>query len=71
MEDALGGTKDVIAVWQEAGEIGGGVGGDVEDVPDVGYYGEGGPLEGEAEGGAVGGDGDVEGAGSLALLFFW
>lgn len=68
VEDALGGAEDVVAVGEQAGEVGGGVGGDVEDVPDVGDHGEGGPLEGQAERGGVGGDGDVEGAGSLALV---
>lgn len=67
VEDALGGAEDVVAVGEEAGEVGGGAGGDVEDVPDVGDDGERGPLDGEAEGGRVGGDGEVEGARSLAL----
>lgn len=37
MEDALGGAEDVVAVGEQAGEVGGGVGGNVEDVPDVGH----------------------------------
>ena len=37
-------------------------------MPDVGDDGEGGPLEGEAEGGSVGGNGDVECSCSLALF---
>lgn len=67
VQDALGGPQDVVAVRQQASQVGGGVGRDVEDVPDVGDDGQGGPLQGEAEGGGVGGDGDVQGAGSLAL----
>lgn len=67
VEDTLGRAEYVVAVGQQAGQVGGGVGGDVEDVPDVGHHGEGGPLEGKAKGGSVGGNGDVEGTGSLAL----
>lgn len=37
-------------------------------MPDVFGSGEGGPLEGEAEGGRRGGDGDVERSDALALL---
>lgn len=36
-------------------------------MPDVGNDGEGSPLEGKAEGGSVGGNGDVECSSSLAL----
>lgn len=47
--------------------VGGGVGDYVEDVPYVFAGGERGPLEGEAEGGFFGGDGDVDFADLLAL----
>lgn len=56
VQDALGRAEDVVRVREEAGEVGRRRGGDVEDVPDVGDDGEGGPLEGEAEGGRVGRD---------------
>lgn len=46
VEDSLGGAEDVVAVREQAGGVGGGVRGDVENVPDVGDDGEGGPLEG-------------------------
>lgn len=36
----------VVAVWEEAGGVGGGGGDHVEDVPDVFREGEGRPLEG-------------------------
>lgn len=67
VQDALGRAEDVVRVREKAGEVGRRRGGDVEDVPDVGDDGEGGPLEGEAEGGRVGRDREVEGAGALAL----
>lgn len=53
MQDSLGGAEDVVAVGEEAGEVGGGVGGDVEDVPDCCDGGEGRVLEGYAQGGVV------------------
>lgn len=46
-------TENVVAVGQQAGEVGGRFGRDVEDVPDVGGDGERRPLQGEAEGGRV------------------
>lgn len=46
VEGALGGPEDVVAVRKETGEVCWGGGGDVENVPDVGDCGEGGPLEG-------------------------
>lgn len=67
VENAFGRTEDVVAVREEAGEIGRGVRRDVEDVPDVGDSGNASPLEGEAEGGGVGGDGNVDCACFLAL----
>lgn len=66
--DARGGADDVVAVGQQAGGEGGRVGENVQDVPDVFGAGERGPLQGEAEGVAGGGDGDREGAGALALI---
>lgn len=48
VEGALGTAEDVVAVREEACAIGGRVCRDVEDVPDVGGDGEGGPLQGEA-----------------------
>lgn len=68
MQHALRGAQDVVAVGKQAGRVGGRVGGHVEHVPDVGDDGDGRPLEGQAEGGAVGGDGDVDGSCSLALF---
>ena len=53
VQDSLGGAEDVVAVGEEAGEVGGGVGGDVEDVPDCCDGGEGRVLEGYAQGGVV------------------
>ena len=67
MHETLGSADNVVAVGQEAGGVGGGVGDHVEDVPDVFCDGEGGPLEGEAEGGGGRRDGDGEGAGESAL----
>lgn len=67
VQDSLGGAKDVVTVGEETGEVGWGVGGDVEDVPDCCDGREGRVLEGYAEGGAVWGDGDMQGACSLAL----
>jgi hypothetical protein len=64
---ALGTADYVVAVGEQAGDVGGGVGGYVEDVPYVFGEGEGGPLEGNAEGGGVGWNGDVDFADFLAL----
>ena len=62
VDAAFGGADYVVAVREEAGEGGGRGGRDVEDVPYRVGGGEGGPLEGEAEGGAGGWDGEGEGA---------
>jgi hypothetical protein len=67
VQRALGAAEDVVAVGEEGGLVGGRVGGNVEDVPDVGGDGERRVLEGEAEGGRVRGDGDVEFLRPLAL----
>lgn len=67
VQHALGGAQDVVAVGEQAGGVGGGVGGHIENVPDVGDDRDGRPLKGQAERGGVGGDGDVQGACSLAL----
>ena len=64
---ALWAADDVVAVGEQTGGVGGRVGGYVEDVPDVFCDGEGGPLEGEPEGGVVGRDGKVDFADFLAL----
>lgn len=48
VQDTFRGAEDVVAVWEESREIGGGVGGHVEDMPDVGDDGDGCPLESEA-----------------------
>ncbi len=67
VQHALGGAQDVVAVGEQAGGVGGRVGGHVEHVPDVGDDRDGRPLQGQAERGGARGDGDVQGAGSLAL----
>ena len=67
MEDTFGRAQDIVAVGKEAGEVSGGVAGYVEDVPYVGDGGDACPLEGEAQGGVVGGNGDVDCACFLAL----
>lgn len=48
VQDSLRGAEDIVAVGEEAGEVGGGVGRDVEDVPDCCDGGEGRVLEGYA-----------------------
>lgn len=67
VERALGAAKDVVAVRQEPRGVGRGVSGNVQDVPDVCRDREGRPLQGEADGGGVVGDGGVKLARSLAF----
>lgn len=45
VEGALGAAEDIVAVREETRAVSGGVCCDVEDVPDVGGDGEGGPLQ--------------------------
>jgi len=46
MEGTVRGSEDVIAIGKEAGRVGRGTSWDVKNVPDVGGYSEGRPLEG-------------------------
>jgi hypothetical protein len=66
-DEALRTANDVVAVGKEACGVGGGVGCDVQDVPDVFCDGERGPLEGKPKSGVFGGNGDVDFANLLAL----
>lgn len=63
-------AQDVIAMRHKPREIGGGVWGDFQDVPDIRREEERGPLEGEPEGRGDGvpGKGDKDIAEPLALV---
>lgn len=67
IQSTLGAAQDVVAVGQEAGDISGGVGGDIEDVPDVGGESKRSVLEGEAERRRVYRNWDVQFPSPLAL----
>ena len=67
MHVAFRGADNIVAVREQASEISGGVGDDVEDVPDIFCGGEGSPLESKTEGGGGCGNGDVENADALSL----
>lgn len=43
-------TEDIVTIWQKTGGIGGGVGGDIENVPDVSSKGQRSVLERKTEG---------------------
>jgi len=47
MQNTLGGAEDVVAVGEQTGEVSRGVGGNVEDMPDVGYDRKRCPLQSE------------------------
>lgn len=68
MYDAFWAADYVVTVGKEAGHVGGGVWGYVEDVPNVFGGGEEVPLEGDAQGWVVCRDRDVKGADTLALI---
>lgn len=68
VQNALGCSEDIVTVREETSCICRGVGGHVEDVPDVGDGIYACPLEGEAEGCGVGWDWDVDCPGALALF---
>ena len=67
IQSTLGAAQDIVAVGQETSDISGGVGGDIEDVPDVGGESKRSVLEGEAERRGVYRNWDVQFPSPLAL----
>jgi hypothetical protein len=48
MQYAFRSSQDVVTVWEKTCEVGGRIGGNVKNMPDIRHSGDGSPLESEA-----------------------